>query len=71
MPQELPSVVENTADRRGSDKTLFRTGTLHSAIFNVGAERMLDYAAAEVKNNITPGFESWEINALHGERSKG
>ena len=35
-------------------------------IFNVGAERMLGYTAAEVMNQITPGFEALVFKASRG-----
>ena len=35
-------------------------------IFNVGAERMLGYTAAEVMNKITPGFEALVFKASRG-----
>src|SRR6266571_3911981 len=35
-------------------------------IFNVGAERMLGYTAAEVMNPITPGFEALVFKASRG-----
>src|SRR6184192_949914 len=35
-------------------------------IFNVGAERMLGYAADEVMNEITPGFEALVFKASRG-----
>src|ERR1700682_3554698 len=42
----------NTDARRA--EALLKTGALQSAIFNIGAERMLVYTAAEVMNQITP-----------------
>ncbi len=73
MPHELPIAVDNTAERRGNETALLKTGALQNAIFNsanfssiatdakgviqifnVGAERMLGYTAAEVMDKITP-----------------
>src|SRR5664279_90175 len=39
---------------RRSEATLLKAEALQSAIFNIGAERMLGYTAAEVMNKITP-----------------
>jgi len=73
MQHKLPIVLDNTADRSGTETALLKAGALQSAIFNsanfssiatdaqgviqifnVGAERMLGYTAAEVMDRVTP-----------------
>src|SRR5450631_4469629 len=45
--------IDNAA-RKQAEEALLKAGALQRAILNVGAERMLGYAAADVMNKITP-----------------